>query len=44
MWEEAMAENEKDLKRVMQIYIKILENDPSNFVGALSELLINSLT
>ena len=44
MWEEAMAQNENDLKRVMQIYSKIFENDPSNFVGALSELLINSLT
>jgi ER membrane protein complex subunit 2 len=43
MWEEAMAQNEKDLNRVLQIYEKILESDPSNFVGVSSKLLIPSL-
>lgn len=33
MWEEARAVNEKDVIRVLEIYAKILEDDPSNLVS-----------
>jgi ER membrane protein complex subunit 2 len=32
MWEEATAQSDKDLERVLSIYGKILENDPTNLV------------
>ena len=32
MWEEAMAQGEADVSRVLEIYSKILSNDPSNLV------------
>jgi hypothetical protein len=32
MWEEATAQSDKDLLRVLEIYEKLLERDPTNMV------------
>jgi hypothetical protein len=38
MWEEATAQSEKDLLRVLEIYGKLLEKDPTNMVCEMAPL------
>jgi ER membrane protein complex subunit 2 len=34
MWEESKAQNEEDLRKVFELYGKILTNDPANIVSS----------
>jgi ER membrane protein complex subunit 2 len=40
MWEEATAQSEEELKKLVGLYAKLLENDPANIVSVASQYIV----